>query len=132
MDLILSCFLNSSGLSRAAQEFYRLFERNGLRVVTRFISHPNPTFVDKDLGRSMMSASARTANDPVQMLVGIPGSAKDALDRKAFIGSVVVEGHVLSQRQRMGVASMDCVTVPSTFCRTAFLKSVVRGASWPP
>jgi len=119
----MSCFLNASGLSRAAQEFYRLFEDNGLRVVTRFISRPNTTFVERDLARRMKSASSRPAKKPVQMLVGIPGSVKDVIDREAFVGSVVVEGNVLSQRQRMGVRSMDCVLAPSTFCRSTFLRS---------
>jgi len=123
MDLLLSCFLNSSGLSRAAQEFYRLFERKGLRVATRFITPPNLEFVEKELGRSMSSSSARVALDPVQMLVGIPGVVKDFMGRRAFVGSVVIEGNVLSPRQRKGLSGMDCVMVPTTFCRGAVLRS---------
>lgn len=124
MDMILSCVLNASGLSRAAQEFYRLFDHKGIRVIPNFVQSTSLTFVDKNLGKKMADASFRWIDrDPIQMLVGIPGSAKEIAGRKAFIGSIVVEGNILSKRQRMGVGSMDCVTVPSTFCRTTFLKS---------
>jgi glycosyltransferase involved in cell wall biosynthesis len=124
MDMILSCVLNASGLSRAAQEFYRLFGHKGIRVIPNFIQSTNLTFVDEDLGKSMADASFRPIHPgPIQMLVGIPGSAKEISGRKAFVGSIVVEGNILSKRQRMGVGPMDCVMVPSTFCRTTFLKS---------
>lgn len=127
MDLVLACFLNPSGLSRAAREFYKIFSRNGFRIVPVWLMEPSPSGVDKQLVENMLSASGRPVDDaPVELHVGLPHALRSFKGASAILGSCVFENNRLTQEQISACRSMDAVLAPSYFCRNACLGSGIK------
>lgn len=124
MDLVLTCFLNPSGLSRAAQEYFRLFSGKGFRVIPVWMTEPTPEGVDKEIARQMLSASSRPIEEnSVQLFVGGMHALRVVKKRKALFGSCVFETHLLTPAQAQTCRLMDAVLVPSSFCLRGCLSS---------
>lgn len=124
MDLAIACFLNPSGLSRAAQEYFKLFTGEGFRVIPIWLMDPVPNGVDSDLATSMLSASNRPLMEaPVELFVGLPHGLRVIKKRRALLGSCVFENSLLTAGQARACLAMDSVLVPSSFCMNACLSS---------
>jgi glycosyltransferase involved in cell wall biosynthesis len=119
MNIALSCYLGPSGLSRAGQEYFKLLAGMGLDVSTVFLSPPERHCVSKKVAEDMLSAEKRKPADGcLQFHVGLPQHLKRLKSAAAVLGSVVVEGNVLSAEQAAGCRGMDALLVPSRFCWT--------------
>jgi glycosyltransferase involved in cell wall biosynthesis len=124
MDLAIACFLNPSGLSRAAQEYFKLFTGEGFRVIPIWLMDPVPTGVDAVLAADMLSASNRPLMEaPVELFVGLPHGLRIIKKRRALLGSCVFENSLLTAGQIRACLAMDSVLVPSSFCANACLSS---------
>ncbi len=124
MDIALSCYLSPSGLSRAAQEYFKMLGGIGFRVIPVWLMPPQLSGVNVNLAGRMMSAAARPIGPaPIQFHVGLPQSTKLLKDRSCLLGSVVIEGNILAHEQASGCAHMDAILVPSTFCRNSCMGS---------
>lgn len=120
MDLVLTCFLNPSGLSRAAREYYCALVGAGFRVIPLFLMEPTPEGVDKALADSMIAAAGRPVDtSPLQFYIGSGYAVKALKDRSGLLGSVVFENHALLPRQIEAYRAMDLVLPPSMFCLKA-------------
>jgi glycosyltransferase involved in cell wall biosynthesis len=124
MDLVLTCFLNPSGLSRVAQEYFRLFSKEGFRVIPVWMIEPTPEGVDKEIVQQMLSASSRPIEEnPVQLFLGGMHALRVVKKRTALFGSCVFENHILTPSQVNTCRFMDAVLAPSSFCLKACLSS---------
>lgn len=125
MDIVMTCFLNASGLSRVAREYFKLFDQHGFRVVVSAIMAPEPAGIDEDVLARMIEASHRPITDSfVQIHVGgLPQGLRYISGRKAFLGSTVFEGSSLTKDQYRACMTMDSVMTPSFFCRNACVSS---------
>lgn len=120
----MPCFLNPSGLSRAAQEYYKLFSAAGFRVIPIWLTEPTPEGVDKDLAERMMSASGRPLGEnPMEFYVGLPHALRLIKNSKIVLGSCVFENNSLTKEQIRACRSMTAILVPSMFCYRACLAS---------
>ena len=125
-DIVMSCHLGPSGISRAAQGFYKCLSSKGIRVVPAFLTPPTEAGVDKEIFGAMTSSVGRPYDpNPIHFFVGLPHALKMLKDRCLLIGSVVVEGNVLTPVQAGCCSAMDVVAVPSSFCKAVCLSSGV-------
>lgn len=126
MDIVLACYLNPSGLSRAAREYYRLLVDEGFRVIPVWLMEPTPEGVDKGLAGRMLSASGRPVGEsPLEIHVGLPHAIRTYKGASAVLGSCVFENHLLNREQVAACQQMTGVLAPSHFCLNACLSSGV-------
>jgi len=124
MDIALTCFLNPSGLSRVAREYYRLFDASGFRTIPFWLMDPTPEGIDPELVQKMTSAAGRPIEPgSLQLYVGSAYAIKAVKSRRALLGSVVFENHRLLPRQVESFRAMDLVLPPTTFCYQACVSS---------
>jgi len=124
MDLVLSCYLNVGGLSRAAQEFFKCLGGMGFRTVVMSVGLPSTELMDPALASEMSAAMSRQAAPGfIQLHVGIPESIFYAHDRRALLASTVVEGNFLTREQASACLSADAILVPSRFCHDVMASS---------
>ncbi len=137
MDIVLSCYLSPSGLSRAGQEYFKMLSAMGFRVIPRWLTPPQSNGVNLGLSQRMLAAATRPIDaSPIQFHVGLPQSTKVLIDKTCLLGSVVIEGNTLSHEQASGCSKMDGLLVPSTFCRNSCMgsgiaRSKIHQVSYP-
>ena len=125
MDIVVTTFLNPSGLSYVGQAFYKCFTRQGMRVVPLWLAMPSADWLDQKLAGEMMAASARPFDRPLQFHAGRADDIVTVKNAKPVVGSIVLEGNRLSPKQIAVLRSLDAVLVPSFFCRNVCITSGV-------
>ena len=125
MDILLSSFLNPSGLSYVGQNYYRFFVKNEIRVIPMILGQPElAEFMDQELLNEMISASNRGIEDsPIQFHCGRADEIKLLKERDLTLGSIVLEGNRLIDSQIKVCNNLDAVLVPSNFCRNVCFSS---------
>jgi glycosyltransferase involved in cell wall biosynthesis len=125
MDLVISSYLNTSGLSVVGQEYYKLFTSQGFRVIPLWLGLPEmQSSLDPVLASEMLSASLKPLEEEVvQFHTGRANEVRLLKNKKAFIGSIVLEGNKLNEEQANVCHQMDLVFVPSYFCRNICVSS---------
>jgi glycosyltransferase involved in cell wall biosynthesis len=117
MDMVITTFLNPSGLSYVGQAFYKCFTRHGMRVVPLWLAMPLADWLDPKLAAEMLAASARPFEQPLQFHAGRADDIIRVKNAKTVVGSIVLEGNRLGPRQIAVLQTLDAVLVPSYFCR---------------
>jgi glycosyltransferase involved in cell wall biosynthesis len=126
MDIMMTCHLGPSGLSRVAREYFKLFSSKGISVIPSWLSVPDEKGVEASTAAAMMAAAGRQPDGPpLQFFVGLPERLRLLKGRAGLVGSVVVEGNLLTAAQATACGSMDVVAVPSRFCYHSCLGSGV-------
>lgn len=127
--IAMTGYLDASGLSTVAQEYFKCLTGGGLSVVPVWLMPPSDDvvrFVDPDLANEMMEASkSGCGEEPLQFHTGLADSTAVLRDKSGFIGTVVVEGNSLTPKQAAVCNAMDHILVPSRFCYNACLSSGV-------
>lgn len=125
MDILLTCFVNTSGLSRVARNYFRVLDSFGFRIVVSSLSPADRNGLNPEIFNKMMSAARRPlGKDFIQLHVGnMPQGMRYAIGRRALFASTVFEGHALTKDQHVACMTMNSVMVPSMFCRNVCLTS---------
>jgi glycosyltransferase involved in cell wall biosynthesis len=126
-DFVISMYLNMSGLSVVGQEYYKLFVSQGFRVIPIWLGLPEmQSSLDPILASEMISASLKPMEeDVVQFHTGRANEVRLLKEKKAFMGSIVLEGNRLNEEQFNICKQMDLIFVPSYFCRNVCVSSGV-------
>lgn len=129
MDIALSSYLNPSGLSWVAQEYFKCFTDYGLRVVPVWLLAPELDVkfaLDPAIADSMMRASEKPLEgSPLQFHAGRADAVKVVKNNAGLVASIVLEGNALNEDHSRIVKAVDAVLVPSYFCRNVCASSGV-------
>lgn len=124
MDLVLSTYLNPSGLSAIGQGYFKFFSEIGIRVVPVWLAPPETLhLLSSEVVAEMIAAAGRPIGEAVHFHAGLAGDVRLAKDRTAALASIVVEGNRLTEEQITACRGLDVVLVPSFFCRNAIVSS---------
>lgn len=129
MDLVISTFLNPSGLSWVGQSYFNCFTKYNIRTIPLWIGPPETDSrfaLDPATAEAMLLAASRPIEDgAIQLHAGRADEVKALKGRSLLIGSMVLEGNRLNPDHARICAGMDAIATPASFCRKACLSSGV-------
>lgn len=127
MDIALTSFLNPSGLSRVGQEYFKFFSSQGFRTIPVWLMPPELEVkgsLNQAMADAMLEAAGRPMDPaPIQIHCGRADGVRILKDRTVALGSMVVEGNLLTPQQIGACRACDAVLAPSRFCASAMLGS---------
>lgn len=123
----MTCFLGPSGLSRVGQEYFKFFSKSGFRVVPVWLMPPEMDVkgsLNQALADSMLEAAGRPLDpSPIQIHCGRADGVRVVRGCEASLGSMVVEGNLLTPQQVGAAMACSAVLAPSRFCAKTCLGS---------
>lgn len=121
MDLVLTTFLNPSGISTVGQQYFRAFSDFGLNVIPVWCAPPeeqNLKYLNQEIVEQMVHASRALQDaDPIQFHTGVSHDIKILKYRTALFSSIVLEGTKLNSDHIRVCRVSDAILSPSYFCR---------------
>lgn len=126
MNIALMAYLNTSGLSIAAQEYFKLFKSYKYNTIPVWLMPPEIKFKDK-IGRKiadeMLEASTKPLDEFLQFHTGLVSSFAPLKNNSALLGCIVHEGNILTKEQAAVCYKLESIMSPSTFCINSFISS---------